>query len=74
MRIVHRRGFVFFFFMVLVSIFAIGVHIVSGLPLWACFLMSVFAVLINGWLATWEDDQPGGFNKPRERPPRNWIP
>jgi len=21
-------------------------------------------MIVNGWLATWEDEQPGGFNNP----------
>jgi len=25
------------------------------------------AIIANGWLATWEDEQPGGFNNPRSR-------
>ena len=31
---------------------------------WVCFLIAEFVLLANGWLATWEDEQPGGFNNP----------
>jgi cell division protein FtsW (lipid II flippase) len=24
------------------------------------------AMIANGWLATWEDERPGGFNNPRK--------
>lgn len=57
--------------MMIVSVFTLGLRWVSGMPLWACFVVSLFAILINGWLATWEDDRPGGFNNPRDHKPRD---
>jgi hypothetical protein len=37
----------------------------TGLPFWAGLGIAVVALLINGWLAEWEDNQPGGFNNPK---------
>jgi hypothetical protein len=41
---------------------ALALRAFSGLPFWACFLMATAAMLVSGWLATWEDNQPGGPN------------
>ena len=35
-----------------------------GLPFWAAFGLAVFGMVVNGFLAEWEDNQPGGFNNP----------
>jgi hypothetical protein len=35
-----------------------------GLGFWLVFPITVAALLINGLVAEWEDDQPGGFNNP----------
>lgn len=43
---------------------ALAVRALTGLPFWVCFAMAVVALLVNGWLATREDNQPGGFNDP----------
>lgn len=32
---------------------------------WLGFILTLVAMLINGWIATIEDDQPGGFNNPQ---------
>jgi hypothetical protein len=55
----------------LVALVALGLRAASGLPFWSCSLIVLFGVLVTGWLATWEDEQPGGFNNPRGRPPQN---
>lgn len=34
------------------------------LPFWACLAIVLVGLLINGWLAAWEDDQPDGFYNP----------
>jgi hypothetical protein len=34
---------------------------ITGLSFWACWLMSIVAVKVNGIIAAWEDDRPGGF-------------
>jgi hypothetical protein len=34
---------------------------------WLALGIIVVAMLVNGFLAEWEDNQPGGFNAPRER-------
>jgi hypothetical protein len=54
-------------FLVGTSIAVVGAvifHALTSLPFWACFPMVVVAVLLNSWLAEWEDNQPGGFNNP----------
>ena len=68
-RIIHWPAFVVF--AVIVAIVALGVRVISGLPLWACFLMSVVAVLVNGLVIAWEDGRPGGFNNTRDQPPHD---
>jgi hypothetical protein len=34
------------------------------MPFWWAFAICGAAILINGWVATLEDDLPGGFNNP----------
>lgn len=36
----------------------------ADLPFWPAFVVALLAMLINGGLATLEDDLPGGFNNP----------
>ena len=36
---------------------------------WLVFFIAIGALLLNGWLAQWEDNQPGGFNNPKN--PKN---
>ena len=33
-------------------------------PLWACWLSVAGAMMVNGIIADWEDNRPGGFNNP----------
>ena len=49
--------------MVIAATVALAVHVWGGMPYWAAFAITLIALLLNGWLATWEDNQPGGFNK-----------
>jgi len=37
---------------------------VAKLNFWVCLGITASAVLVNGWVATLEDDLPGGFNNP----------
>ena len=48
---------------------ALVMRSMSRLPFWVCFLIAEFVLLANGWLATWEDEQPGVFNNPH--PPKS---
>jgi hypothetical protein len=32
-----------------------------------CFVMITVAMVINGIIAEWEDNEPGGFNNPNEK-------
>jgi hypothetical protein len=50
--------------MTIVSVLAFGLHALSGLNLWICFVMAVCGMLLNGYIATLEDEWPGGFNNP----------
>jgi hypothetical protein len=36
-----------------------------GLSLWLGVPLALAALMINGFLAEWEDDRPGGFNNPK---------
>lgn len=35
-----------------------------GLGFWVGFGLTAVAMFVNGWLATVEDEQPGGFHNP----------
>lgn len=37
----------------------------TGIGFWVAFAIVYVAMLINGWVATLEDEQPGGFNNPK---------
>lgn len=60
--------------MIDIRAFVLGISIaclISGLitfffhcPFWMTFFLVVFAMVINGIIAEWEDNQPGGFNNP----------
>ena len=50
----------------IVALAALALSTFSRLPFWACLGIAAVALLINGWLAEWEDNQPGGFNNPRD--------
>lgn len=41
-----------------------GLSAVSGMPYWWAFAIVAGALVVNGWVATLEDDLPGGFNNP----------
>jgi len=62
-----RRFFDYRAFLVGFGIAVVGALIFRALtsfPFWVCFVMVVVAMQLNGWLAVWEDNQPGGFNNP----------
>ncbi len=43
---------------------AAGLSAFSGMNFWGSLLLVVCCTLINGYIATVEDDWPGGFNNP----------
>src|SRR5580700_8402050 len=47
-----------------VAVIAAGISVWQHLPLWPTLLIAVGAIVVNGWVATLEDDLPGGFNNP----------
>jgi hypothetical protein len=54
-------------FVIGVAIAVVGAMILralSQMPFWVCFVMVLAAMMLNSWLAEWEDNQPGGFNNP----------
>jgi hypothetical protein len=50
--------------LLVVAMLAAGLTSISGMKFWWAFLIVAGAILINGWVATLEDDLPGGFNNP----------
>ena len=48
----------------IVSAIAAAISYFSGLGYWLAFAIVAGAVLFNGFIATVEDDLPGGFNNP----------
>ena len=52
------------------ALLALGLHAVSGLNLWICFGLVVVAMLVNGIIATIEDEMPGGFHNPEPETPQ----
>ena len=55
--------------MAFVALGALALRAYSGLPVWGCFLIALFGLLVVGLLPAWEDEQPGGFNNPHDKPP-----
>jgi len=53
--------------LVVAAIAALALSYIRGLTVWGGFAIVIVALLVNGWLATWEDNQPGGFNNPIDR-------
>ena len=47
-----------------VALVAAGLSAWQHLPFWPTVLIALAAILVNGWVATLEDDLPGGFNNP----------
>jgi hypothetical protein len=57
-----KRSFVTIVWLLVVALLAAGLSAISKLAFWWAFLIVVGAILVNGWVATLEDDLPGGFN------------
>jgi hypothetical protein len=51
------------------SLIALAINHWSSFPFWIVFLIVVGGMFINGIVAQFEDDAPGGFNDPNP-PPR----
>ena len=45
-------------------VIAYVINMVAGLGFWLPFAVTIGVMLTNGLLADWEDNQPGGFNRP----------
>ncbi len=50
--------------LLIIFIVAAGVNYLFGFSYWIAFAMTAGAIIINGIIATIEDDLPGGFNNP----------
>jgi len=48
------------------AVLAAGLSWLSRLPFWAALAIVVVAMVVNSLLLRWEDNQPGGFNRPGE--------
>jgi hypothetical protein len=59
-----RRAFWTSVWLLVVALIAAGFSALSRLPFWWAFLIVAGAILVNGWVATLEDDLPGGFDNP----------
>jgi hypothetical protein len=67
-----REAFSFRHFLIglgIATVLALVLRALSGMPFWGCLAIAVTAMLVNGWLAEWEDNQPGGFTNPTPDPP-----
>ena len=53
--------------MTIASLLAFGLHALSGLNFSICLVMVIGGMLLNGYIATIEDDWPGGFNNPEPK-------
>src|SRR5690606_21342127 len=51
-------------FLLVVGLVATLLSSASGMRFWWAFILIGSAVLVNGAIATFEDDEPGGFNNP----------
>jgi membrane protein YdbS with pleckstrin-like domain len=51
----------------LALVIAVGLALwwLAGLSLWFTVPLALVGLLINGFLAEWEDNRPGGFNNPK---------
>ena len=47
-----------------VAVLAAGLSAFAHMAFWWSFLIIAGAIAVNGWVATLEDDLPGGFNNP----------
>ena len=48
----------------LTAIGAVGITYFGGLSIWLSVPLVSISLVLNSYLAEWEDNQPGGFNNP----------
>lgn len=63
MKIIHINKWNLAFIAV-VSIVSYLLHYFTGMPLWEAVLIVMVALVVNGFIAEWEDNRPGGINAP----------
>lgn len=54
-----------FISLTIASVIGLILHLLSGLGWWTSFAIGFVAMLINGIIATVEDNAPDGFNNPK---------
>jgi len=54
-------------FVLIAGVVGLLARFVLHFPLWAGFLLGAVTLLVNGLVATIEDELPGGFNGRREK-------
>jgi len=57
----------FFIAMSIAAVIACVVQNLFSISYWIAFLIALSALLINGIVALFEDELPGGFNNPRSK-------
>jgi len=62
---------VFFVVMSPVALLVFRLHRLVHLNVWICLGLLVGAILLNGLVATFEDETPGGFYNPMPDDPRD---
>jgi hypothetical protein len=62
---------IFIIMMAVASLLAFGLHAWIHLNFWVCLEIVVVGILLNGIIATLEDEMPGGFNNPKPDDPRD---
>jgi hypothetical protein len=53
----------------IVALLAWVVHALLHVPYWLAFGFALLGIVINGIVATIQDDAPGGFENPRDQDP-----
>lgn len=56
-----------------VAVLSAAVAVVAGWHFWWVFGVAALAILANGFLATLEDDLPGGFDNPDGRSTPKYV-
>src|SRR5438105_1343143 len=67
---------IFFAWLAIATVGVLIAHLLFGarlsISIWVAILV-LLSSFVNGWLATWEDEQPGGFNNPEPGQTRRYF-
>ncbi len=64
-KIIHWKSFAVFLMIVAGVSFAVSKWF--DVSYWIAFIIIAVALLIVGWIASIEDEMPGGFNNPKNK-------